>query len=401
MQFDSIQHPFKALFLYIFCALSIIFAPLNKATAELRCQDTFSNPKIRWHSSGGNVAMDFRENLFHFTDWWKKSIVKENLSKDLLSVGIISADPNLTNYNDVPINGKRKLRFNDFDDSGRGPFIFDFVRFVVSAKALRLGIKTADLFEMYQAGLRNEKQEMPDFLKKILGDLSTKDEKKINEKYVDKHTSGDSFKFDKEITKLAKISSAPPEVQKIFKEDLSTMQDALKEALPEYKILDKAYRIKTSGGSKEQPRFWFLLKSEKENEKLIIEFKLMVEPAVELLQPQSDFQTRLRAINEVFWKNAEDPTYGIAISKNHNYSMRRRFKKLISFSETPSDKEKQNIREFLSYIAYHDVGRPVSRQASSANYIKAVQNNPDQFLAIVESVASEYIELVKKLRQQP
>ncbi len=126
----------------------------------------------------------------------------------------------------------------------------------------------------------------------------------------------------------------------------------------------------------------------------------MVEPAVELLQPQSNFQTRLRAINEVFWKGAKDPTYGTVISKNHNYCMRRRFKKLISFSETPSDKEKQNIREFLSYIAYHDVGRPVSRQASSANYIKAVQNNPDQFLAIVDSISSEYIELVKKLRQQ-
>ncbi len=358
------------------------------ATASsYQCRMIFSGKPTDWHSTGGGLFDDLRENAFHYMNWVKNS-AKENIPQDLLADGQTAGDAHILNFSDLLINGKRKLRLNDKDDSGLGLFLFDFVRFATTVKAQRLGLETVDLFMSYRQGLLEEKKDKPKFLEKIL-ETSKKDEAEAHKEYLEKYTQGKKFIFSDE-TSLVEISKSPESAQKIYREDVQK----LKRELNSYTILDEAYRVKTSGGSRNQARFWFLVK-DNNDEKHIIEFKLSGEPATSLVRKQKDFVNRMKDVEEVYWKGEKDPLYRAIRIGERDYYMRPKMKEFVNFKKIESEKDKEQAREFLLHVAYH-MGRMVADQ-NPTSYIQAIVGEPENSFRWVHRLVNEYITLVKDL----
>lgn len=333
--------------------------------------------------------MDLRENCGHFWHWVKNQ-TKTHLNEGLLSEGLIVGDAHLLNFADALINGERKFRLVDKDEAGKGPFLFDFIHFMTTVRSQNLGLKDIDLFLAYRQGLLQEKKEKPKVLEEALSP-SQKEERKAQEKHLDKYVDGNKFIFSNE-TELVQISSAPLEFQTTIAND---RQAWLKE-LSQYTILDQAVRIKTTGGSRNSLRVWFLVRT-KSNEKMILEFKSMQTTVLSEVRTQDDFLARMNQIDEVYWKGEKDPFYKNLKINGRNYLMRPRFKKFLDFDEITSEKDKERAREIIIHIAYH-MGRKVADQEASA-YIQALVGDPRSVFPVIEDFVENYLAVVKDLRK--
>src|SRR5262249_59978672 len=113
--------------------------------------------------------------------------------------GIVAGDPHMGNFGILPLRtntGARQMKYVniDFDDGGRGPFVLDFIHYVITSKAVGGDIKIHDLEDAYQKGLAGREIEPPKKLKDLLT-MPVSDYDGMVEGYAEKHSSRDGFLF--------------------------------------------------------------------------------------------------------------------------------------------------------------------------------------------------------------
>jgi Ser/Thr protein kinase RdoA (MazF antagonist) len=72
--------------------------------------------------------------------------------------GIVAGDPHMDNFGILPLRtdtGARQMKYVniDFDDAGRGPFVLDFIHYVITSKAVGGDVKIRHLQDTYLQGL--------------------------------------------------------------------------------------------------------------------------------------------------------------------------------------------------------------------------------------------------------
>jgi len=359
------------------------------------CAQNFAQEKIKetvieesWRDSGGSLFRSLRGNARHY--WaWVRSLPSELIPLQLWAEGIIVGDPHLRNFSDVLINGKRKFRVIDFDDNGHGPFLFDFAKFVSTARSQRLGLTTHDLFDKYQKGLNEEKQSKPDFLEEAL-DISEKSEKKQHKKFLKRMTDGNTLVIGKK-KDLIPIEDSPPDIIEMYREAGPHFEIALKD----FEILDKAVNLKKTGGEL-RPRFWYLVENKNgKGKKQIFEFKQVGEPAISALSQQASFIDRFEAAQDIYWEGERDPKYRAISVGKQNYFMRPGFKGTFDLTNLTTENHKEKARKMLLYIAYH-MGRMVARQDSASGFIDALNENPHKGREIINTLANEYLQFARE-----
>ena len=79
---------------------------------------------------------------------------------------MLAGDPHAGNFAVLPlrsVDGSRKMRYVnvDFDDAGRGPFVLDFIRFMIASKATDREAKRRPQEEAYLKGLAGKEIDPP------------------------------------------------------------------------------------------------------------------------------------------------------------------------------------------------------------------------------------------------
>ncbi len=367
---------------------NILTVATFNALGSAKCEGLFLNEesieKI-WRPTSGSQFDKLRSNNRYFWAWARANLPLELFRKGALpkawgTVGVISGDPHILNFTEMLINGKRKFRLVDLDDVGRGPFILDFARYIAACRATYIGISTESVFENYLLGLNHEKVEKPDFVEKALK-ISKKREEEKQERYVDKRAEKKTFRLGKD-TQLEALADANAETLRLFRSGEPYFLEALDE-LKGAKILDTAYMIKKTGGSRGFRRFWYLL--DHKGEKKIIEFKQVSTAGPEEYMTQKDFFTRTEEAMDVYWKEERDPYFKAVPAGKENYFMRARFSKSDYVKDVEMKIDKEDMRELMEYVAYH-MGRKVADQEESGPYVKALNENPKKVREFIEAI---------------
>src|ERR1700740_3271540 len=107
--------------------------------------------------------------------------------------GIVAGDPHMGNFGFLPLRtntGVRQMKYVniDFDDAGRGPFVLDFIHYMITSKAVGDDIKIHDLENAYLKGLAGREIEPPKKLKDLLR-MPVSDYDGMVERYAEKHCS--------------------------------------------------------------------------------------------------------------------------------------------------------------------------------------------------------------------
>ena len=120
-----------------------------------------------------NLSQLIRSNTLHYWTVMKHQVDLRGLKAYLGYEGMLAGDPHAGNFAALPLrarDGSRKMRYVDvdFDDCGRGPFVLDFIRFVIASKANHKEVKRRDLEKGYHQGLAGRELDPPKAVRALL-----------------------------------------------------------------------------------------------------------------------------------------------------------------------------------------------------------------------------------------
>ena len=120
-----------------------------------------------------NLSQLIRSNTVHYWTAMKHQIDLAGLKPYLGHAGMLAGDPHAGNFAALPLrtpDGPRKMRYVnvDFDDCGRGPFVLDFIRFVIASKANHKEVKRRELEKAYHKGLAGKEMDPPKKVRDLL-----------------------------------------------------------------------------------------------------------------------------------------------------------------------------------------------------------------------------------------
>ncbi len=114
-----------------------------------------------------------RSNTVHYWTAMRGQVNLAGLKRYLDFQGMLAGDPHAGNFGVLPLrsgDGVRKMRYVniDFDDAGRGPFVLDFIRFVIASKATDKEVKRRPQEKAYLKGLAGEEIDPPKKVRELL-----------------------------------------------------------------------------------------------------------------------------------------------------------------------------------------------------------------------------------------
>src|SRR5260370_42183965 len=132
---------------------------------EMNTESTRSN-KFQQAADSKDLSQLVRSNTVHYWTTMKNDVDLSGLKPYLGYEGMLAGDPHAGNFAVLPlraIDGSRKMRYVnvDFDDAGRGPFVLDFIRFVIASKATDKEVKRRPQAEAYIKGLEGKALDPP------------------------------------------------------------------------------------------------------------------------------------------------------------------------------------------------------------------------------------------------
>lgn len=299
-----------------------------------------------------------------------------------LSEGRVAGDFHYQNMAARRSGEKQKVDFMDLDDGGRGPFLFDLVRFLVTNQAVFVRVPNEQLVDAYIQGLEGSKSEKPWRIKK-LSDLSFKKIEDGEANYVEKNRRGDDLHFER--LGLSRLKESPVEVQKLAQ----TVAESLAKRFDGH-VLSIGTRRKTVGGSQGFLRVWVLLKT-KDGDR-IFEAKEIGEPALSAWAPQQGFAVRINDLIQVFWGDHPE-AYGVMTIDSQNFWFRPRGPKFFR-TDFPDGREQDDADtyrdEMLAFANY--LGRRHGRQDEAEAYREAVTGRSDDFRQWVQLTTRDYLQ---------
>jgi hypothetical protein len=331
-----------------------------------------------------NLSQLIRSNTPQYWSYMRHQADLGSLQRYLPHEGMLAGDPHMGNFAVLPlrqVGGSRQMRFVDvdFDDAGRGPFILDFVRYLIASKSIGKQIKKRPLETSYLAGLAGEELAAP---KKVRGFLAMPVAKydAMAADYADKNASKRGF-----ILKKGEIESYTANIARSTIEGFFAGE----------KVVDLAIRPEARGGSTGQLRIWVLVEGRKSRR--IMELKQYSEPATAKYRLQPPIRAWLDDVRATFWPGLDGSAYDLIDLPGAGLFWLR--EKHVSLIDVPYSSKKKGDVAFLQDLARYDanvLGLSHGRQAQAAPYRAMIAKNPEAFHDAIKPVVKAYLELARR-----
>ena len=206
--------------------------------------------KFQQVADSKDLSQLVRSNTVHYWTTMKNNVDLSGLKPYLGYEGMLAGDPHAGNFAVLPlraIDGSRKMRYVnvDFDDAGRGPFVLDFIRFVIASKATDSEIKRRPQEKAYIKGLSGKEVDPPKKVRDLL-DMPVSQYDAMATDYLRKRSSDLGFVF--------KEGEIQPYTAKI---DRASIERVLRGV----KVIDIGIRPLERGGSAGELRIWVLIEA--------------------------------------------------------------------------------------------------------------------------------------------
>lgn len=331
-----------------------------------------------------NVSELIRSNAPQYWGFMKRDADLHPVQKYLQYEGAVAGDPHLGNFGPIPVTtvqGRRVMRFVniDFDDSGHGPFVLDYIRYAIAIKAQSKESRRRVLQEAYLAGLSGKKVAAPKQVQQYL-DMKVSQYDEMATNYLAKHTIQSKFKQKNGSIECytAKISPA-----------------AIGELFSNARVMDLARRVEERGGSKDDIRLWALVE-DKDGLRRIMELKEHATPGVASYRRQPAAKQWLAEIRRAFWPGLTGAEYDLITLAGQLFWIRE---KRVSLINVPYTNQSKRDSDFVVGLAIYDanvLGLAHGTQPAAADYIKAIKNDPEEFYRTTKQVGEAYLQLAEK-----
>jgi hypothetical protein len=326
-----------------------------------------------------------RSNTGEFWTHMKRRADLSSLAPYLPFEGVLAGDPHLGNFSVMPVKaagGARKMRFVDidFDDAGRGPFVLDFVRYLIASKSIRKQIKKRPLEKSYLAGLAGKALKPPKQVRDLLAmPVSQYDE--MAAQYAEHHSSTSGFILKKgaiEAYNGKKITRST--IERLFAGE---------------SVVDVARRPEVSGGSEDQLRIWVLIAGRQSRR--IMELKQYAKPTTAGYRQQPPVGEWLKEVRRAFWPGLDGSAYDLVKIPGAGLFWRR--EKHVSLIDVPYSSGKGRNIAFVEALAAYDanvLGLAHGRQPQAKRYRAEIEKDPDAFHDAINPVVKAYLALARK-----
>lgn len=321
--------------------------------------------------SSGALSKWVRVNV---GDFWAYEREQNPLSSFASAEGIVVGDTHMANFAPIPVrlmNGTREMRYLDidFDDAGRAPFAYDFLRLVVTTKATKRDTKVKELVDAYVRGLTGATPvAAPADLQDDLALSSDEYEKRLSED-IDGKTSGGKFKMK------------PGKIER-YKGALTIEKAAA--LLPGYTVLDLACR--PVDDTNDDARIWIYAKDSAGTDRMF-ELKEYVATRLSAWAPQAPAANWLNDVRSALWP--ADVARGeyelVELSGMGTFWLREKKLTLIDIPYSDEGKKAVAYVRGLSNFDAYVLGQLHGRQSTSAP-LAAQLSNPIQRAAFEDAV---------------
>jgi hypothetical protein len=343
-----------------------------------------TNDQFKQVNASKDLSQLIRSNTPHYWRYMKHQADLSGLQPYLPHEGILAGDPHMGNFAVLPlkqVGGSTQMRFVnvDFDDAGRGPFILDFVRYLIASKSIGKPIKKRPLEKSYLAGLAGKALASPKKVRDFLAMPVAKYDA-LAADYADKNSSKRGFAFKK-----GEIEPFTAKIARSTIEDLFTGQ----------KVIDLAIRPEDRGGSIGQLRIWVLVEGRKSRR--IMELKQYAEPATAKYRLQPPVRAWLDDVRATFWPGLDGSAYDLVDVPGAGPFWLR--EKHVSLIDVPYSSTKKSDVAFLQDLASYDanvLGLAHGRQGQAAPYRAQVTEDPEAFHDAIKPVVKAYLELARR-----
>jgi hypothetical protein len=373
---------------FVFILFFGLLLPFFVKASPMRCENILDNSKEAWvWKPADSIFLGLRSNVHHFWEWTKQN--NNFLPQKLLKFqGWVLGDAHLFNFAEVRLkDGSLKWSFNDLDDSGIGPFIFDFIRF--ASTVVTSGYQKAEFAELYKAyvdAINGKDYSKPEIVK-ALKEISDKKMEEYWSEFIDKIVDINTEKIYYGSRCIVCFTDGPQEMQNFVNTNLHYFEAFL----PQFsEITDIAFRTKETGGSQGLVRVFISAKVD--GEFVIYEFKPLVRPGLDYYQDQMDQKNRINGIMKLLWKDSVPTDYRYIKIADREFFMRVRLPKIFEFHDEDeflamSNKEQ---KEYLLYIA-NWMGKKHRDQINDPN-LYFIELDKESTQTALENFMDQYIQ---------
>ena len=315
----------------------------------------------------------------------KRQVDLSGLKPYLGYEGMLAGDPHAGNFAPLPLqarDGSRRMRYVDvdFDDCGRGPFVLDFIRFVIASKANSKEVKRRDLEKAYHKGLAGKEIDPPKQVRALLAMAVSKYDAMATE-YLGKRSSDKGFIFKRGEIEPYDAKVPHTTIERLFSTD---------------KVIDLGIRPEARGGSAGELRIWAIVESHGGGRRLM-ELKQYQEPATAKYQPQPAPQERLAEIRAAFWPRLDGSAYDLVRLPGAGlFWIRQKRIALIDLPYSSTDKKKIDFLDELEIYDANQLGLAHGRQRGARDYHTSIKANLEAFHQATEPVAKAYLGIAMK-----
>ena len=332
-----------------------------------------------------NLSQLIRSNTVHYWTAMKHQVDLAGLKPYLGYEGMLAGDPHAGNFAVLPLrtlDGSRKMSYVDvdFDDCGRGPFVLDFIRFVIASKANHKEVKRRELEKAYHKGLAGREIDPPKKVRALLA-MRVADYDALAAEYLRKRSTDKGFIF--------KSGEIEPYHAKI-------RRDAIESLFRGDSVVDLGIRPEVRGGSAGELRIWVIVERQG-GERRLMELKQYDEPATAKYQPQPGPQQRLKEIRRAFWPHLDGSDYDLLdISDAGLFWIREKRVALIDLPYSSEDKKHIDFLDELEIYDANQLGLAHGRQRGAGDYRASIDTSPEAFHDATEPVAKAYLAVASK-----
>jgi hypothetical protein len=332
-----------------------------------------------------NLSQLIRSNTVHYWTAMKHQVDLGGLKPYLGYEGMLAGDPHAGNFALLPLrtlDGSRKMSYVDvdFDDCGRGPFVLDFIRFVIASKANHKEVKRRELEKAYHKGLAGREVDPPKKVRTLLA-MRVADYDAMAAEYLRKRSTDKGFIF--------KSGEIEPYHAKI-------RRDAIESLFHDDRVIDIGIRPEVRGGSAGELRIWIIVEHQS-GERRLMELKQYDEPATAKYQPQPGPQQRLKEIRRAFWPHLDGSDYDLLdISGAGLFWIREKRVALIDLPYSSEDKKHIDFLDELEIYDANQLGLAHGRQRGAGDYRASIDTSLEAFHDATEPVAKAYLAIASK-----
>jgi hypothetical protein len=330
-----------------------------------------------------SLSQLFRANAAHYWSWVKQQDQTYNFN------GLVMGDAHLGNMHPFPgFRGKDKKmvwRNIDLDDAGVGPFIYDFLHYVISIKLIDKAFDISALTEAYIRGLlqtastNSNSIKVPKALEEYLG-LTEVEFREKQMDYIKRKTLESLFVLDQEPFEKYNAEKIGISAEQIVNQ-VKNIWGA------DTEVLDFATVKKEKGGSADLIRVYVLINLGSEPH--IFEMKELVQTSLVRFQAQENIVSNFLKARDYFEYNSKD----LAIFSLNDKNFLFREKKTTLY-DVPYELKNKKDYEFFTELAIwgaFTLGGWHSGQTESASYAGAINSTNAAFLEFVTRLHDQYI----------